>query len=177
MLEHEVLAARYLKILDEHLELRDVSYNKMSAEVKQTEVEDGGLHPVFGLRVSGDGSVARNDEGWLSTSIALAVDIEVDRGVISGEVEGTYRFPEHLVNDVNPIGLVAYANDQAITTLLPYLREVVQNLASRVLRAQIIMPHFVTSDVVFPLPTESDMEEMGYIQAEGGYLTPQKKPE
>ena len=177
MLDHEALAAHYLKILEEQLELRDISYNKMSAEIQLTDVEDEGLQPVFGLRVSTDDSSAGDEEGWLTAAIALAVEIRVDRGIVSSEVVGTYRFPASFINDVNPIGLVAFANDQAIATLLPYLRETVQTLASRVLRAQLIMPHFAKGELIFPLPPEDEMEKMGYIQSEGGYINPLKQAE
>ena len=168
MPNHEELAARYLTIFNDNFELHDIRYTKMRAEANATDIEEGGMSPEFSLRVA-TSEEGESEEGWRLASVAISVHVEVEMGELSVEAEAYYRFPESIVESVNPIGLVTLANDSTFRILLPYLREGVQDLAGKVFRVQIVMPEFSAGEIEFRVPTERDMENLGFVSDGDGY--------
>lgn len=138
-----------LLALVEHANLDSISFIELSARRGPVaEGRSGGPRaPTYMLTTNGtdDGSRFR---------IALRVDLELEEGEVQVTAQADYTVAGPGTGSVTRHGVVEYANEVGIMTLLPYLRQAIADLTQRVFDTALLMPVQPRGAVSFPLPNE-----------------------
>jgi hypothetical protein len=125
------------------LELSDIVFYALTAErddVIEELPSDPNVNQEFGLRV-------RHDGREYGARIRAELSLSVGRVVVDVAAEYAALEPFDLDQDV----AIEFANDVAIMALLPYVREAVSTLTSRVFGQALTMPIVRRGQIQFTL--------------------------
>lgn len=146
----------HLLELNEHASLQDIYFQReIGQRLDQPRGEDGPLQ--IGL------SVGRRTDAETGPDVqfrfVLKVRIEASRGDVEVQSVAVYsigRELEHLLTDTV---LYEYANEVAVMALMPYVRQRVTDISSRVLGQTILLPVLQRGQLHFePNPPSGDEE-------------------
>lgn len=90
--------------------------------------------------------------------IRLAVDLELPTGIIRCEVGAAYKIKELSNLTLSEEILIAFSNEVAVMTLIPYLRQHIADMSQRVLGFPLLMPIMVRGALVFNNSDPKNME-------------------
>lgn len=150
--------AHDLMILEQNLQLVDVGFMYIHAE--QCEVSEQ-APPTFQLEVSIPKPGEIPDGEPMRARVAIRVEVILPAGRLVAEPFAEFTLDRSHLTALNHASLTAFANDRVVYDLLPFAREALSDLSSRVFKVQLIMPHFNRDDLVFPIPTQEDLDGLG----------------
>lgn len=141
----------HLGVLTTSAELEEIitfELNVKRAEVLNVELEETPkqfeVQPTYNLTTltKSDGS------GFL---IRLALEATLPTGHLRCEVGSLYKLNSRLGFELTSLDLIEYANEVAVMTLLPFLRQHVADLSQRALGFPLIMPIMSRGSLIFNL--------------------------
>lgn len=137
--------------LVESVELRDVEFYELSARSKAGFGDDVGadedLEPVFELRVQ------HRDQAY---RIRLRVSIALTLGDVVADIGAVYELNEE-ARIPTAIGL-EFANRVGVMALLPYVRESVHTLTTKVFGQALLMPVMRAGQLQFEADTSESID-------------------
>ncbi|STC67256.1 Uncharacterised protein [Corynebacterium diphtheriae] len=154
MLDMNAELARQFSTLSQYLELIDVGFLCLHAEHGNSHNPEP---PAFQLDVSIRPEAETPQDEPLMARVALRVDVMLPNGKVSAEPYAEFILDRSYGEALNHAALTAYANDRVVYDLLPFVREALSDLSSRVFKTQLIMPYFDREELQFPLPTPDDL--------------------
>lgn len=157
MLDMNAELARHFSTLSQNLELIDVGFLYLHAERGDSNNPEP---PSFQLEVSIRPESETPQDESLMARVAVRVDVTLPNGKITAEPYAEFALDRSYGEALNHAALTAYANDRVVYDLLPFAREALNDLSSRVFKKQLIMPYFDRKELQFPLPTSDDLPNM-----------------
>lgn len=145
---------RHFSTLSQHLELVDVGFLYLHAECGDSHSPEP---PSFQLEVSIRPDAETPEDEQLTARVSVRVDVILPNGKVSAEPYAEFALDRSYGEALNHAALTAYANDRVVYDLLPFAREALSDMSSRVFKAQLIMPYFDRKVIQFPLPTHDDL--------------------
>lgn len=144
-----------LRTLTKHLVIRDVRYNEL--RVKAEAIPDDELMPpVFRLEIQIAHEPKEDEQEVLQAHVALNVELTVSEGRIAVEPVAFFHIPTKYAAALNPRSLTAYVNETGIFHVLPFARQALLDVSSRVFQNPVLMPIFRPGDINFELPPVED---------------------
>lgn len=137
MSDHDSPRSPELQALADSIELLDVSYTRMSAvrENIQAPSQEIDLKMSYRTETSADGT----------STVTFQAQTEVDhpKGHLEVTVEAEYALPTSKAAWLeNQELMLSFGSEVALFTLVPYLRQAISDMSSRVLRSTVTIPLF-----------------------------------
>lgn len=140
-----------LASLHEHVELHEIRARELYCV--REEIAEPEEQPRFSLQVDLAEIEDLEPGEPRPVQYGLQLELETPDGRTRVVIQGRYSVDrEHADAFEMPVA-VEYANHVALMALLPYLRQALADLSSRVLDNQILMPIFARGELSFPVPT------------------------
>lgn len=147
--------AKDLDTLSRLLTLREVRYNELRAKADDIPEEEL-VPPTLRLQVMIADKPQEDQPDMLNAQVALNVDLAVPEGRACVEPVAFFQIPIKYSAALNPRALTAYVNETGFFQILPFARQSMFDISSKVLRNPILMPIFRPGDAIFELPPLED---------------------
>lgn len=141
-----------LSHLHPRFNLVNVRFRQLHAEA--TEIEDPSEAPTIDLHVNLQEMDDLGDADFREVRVAIAFTLELPEGRLVVVPEATYVVPREVAHEIDMPLVVEFVNHVAVMVLIPYAREALSDLSSRVLEARITMPVFPRGAIHFAIPEE-----------------------
>ena len=122
------LLANQLRVLNSHAQIVGVHYNELRAKSEEIGEDELGA-PIFRLG-----------------------EVVIPHGTVCVEPVMTFQVPVEHAGAVNSRSATAYVNDSGVVHILPFVRQALIDMSTRVLRSPVVMPIFGPDDLQFELP-------------------------
>ena len=150
--------AKDLDTLSRHLAFKDVRYNELRAKAEDIPEEEL-VPPILRLHVMIADKPQDDQPDMLNAQVALNVDLTVPEGRVCVEPVALFQIPIKYSTALNARALTAYVNETGFFQILPFARQSMFDISSRVFRNPILMPIFQPGDANFELPPLEDDAE------------------
>lgn len=140
-----------LRVLASNVQIVGVHYNELRAKSEQI-AEDELVAPSFRLGVLIEDAPPEDTPDVLRFHVSLNVEVSVPQGKVCVEPVMTFQVPAEHAASVNPRSATAFVNESGITHILPFARQALIDLSTRVFRAPVVMPIFGPDELQFELP-------------------------
>lgn len=145
------LLANQLRVLNSHAQIVGVHYNELRAKSEEIGEDELGA-PIFRLGVSIEDSPPEETPDVLRFQVSLNVEVVIPHGTVCVEPVMTFQVPVEHAGAVNSRSATAYVNDSGVVHILPFVRQALIDMSTRVLRSPVVMPIFGPDDLQFELP-------------------------
>ena len=147
-----------LRTLTKHLVIRDIRYNELRVKAEAIP-EDDLVPPVFRLEIQIAHEPQEDEPEVLQAKVALNVELSVPEGRIAVEPVALFHVPTKYATALNPRALTAYVNETGIFHVLPFARQALLDMSSKVFQNPVLMPIFRPEDINFELPSVENASE------------------
>ena len=154
----ETTLAHDLKVLQQNAQLADVGFMYIHAEHCEVPEPEP---PTFQLEVSipKQGEIPVDEP--MRARIAIRVEVFLPIGKLVAEPFAEFTLDRSHMESLNHASLTALANERVVYDLLPFAREALSDLSSRVFKTQLIIPYFGRGELVFPIPSQGELDGIG----------------
>ncbi|MDR0945485.1 MAG: hypothetical protein LBM66_04900 [Bifidobacteriaceae bacterium] len=130
-----------------HAKLVDIATLRLSAELADhstgsAEAPTVAVTPMFQLQV-----VQPNDRA--SFQLRFRILLTLKQGDLDITVAALYDVPGADPTALVPMAIVEFANQDGLATLMPFIRQEVLDLSTRVLRTRVLLPAFRPGNLTF----------------------------